>query len=85
MIYLEPIPKFDRNIAYYHSYQHVPSYYIHNKNKNRSTIIKISDDLWDRISNLLPPEKPKDTVDRSIISFRNVFDVILYVLRTGCQ
>jgi hypothetical protein len=85
MIYLELIPKFDRNIAYYHSYQHVPSYYIHNKNKNRSTITTISDDLWDRISNLLPSEKPKDTVGQSIIPFRKVMDVILYVLRTGCQ
>ena len=49
------------------------------------TITKISDDLWDKISDLLPNEKPKNTVGRPIIPFRKVLDGILYVLRTGCQ
>ena len=55
------------------------------KNNNMPTITKISDDLWDKISDLLPNEKPKNTVGRPIIPFRKVLDGILYVLRTGCQ
>jgi len=50
-----------------------------------STISKISDELWDNISDLLPYEKPRYTVGRPIIPFRKVMDGILYVLRTGCQ
>ena len=38
------------------------------------TITKISDDLWDKISDLLPNEKPKNTVGRPIIPFRKVLD-----------
>ena len=55
------------------------------KSKNVSTITKISDELWDKISELLPDGKPKNTVGRPIIPFRKVLDGILYVLRTGCQ
>ena len=54
-------------------------------NKKISTIIQISDELWDNISDLLPGEKPRYTVRRPIIPFRKVLDGILYVLRTGCQ
>ena len=57
-----------------------------NKNKNKFTIVKISIELWDRISNLLPSKKPKDTVGRHVIPFRKVMDGIIYVLRIkGCQ
>jgi transposase len=62
----------------------VPSFNLH-ESKNVSTIIKISDELWDNISDLLPDEKPKNTVGRPIIPFKKVLDGILYVLRTGCQ
>ena len=55
------------------------------KSKNVSTISKISDELWDNISDLLPYKKPRYTVGRPIIPFRKVLDGILYVLRTGCQ
>jgi putative transposase len=55
------------------------------KSKNKSTIINISDNLWNIISSILPSEKPKDTVGRPIIPFRKILDGILYVLRTGCQ
>ena len=55
------------------------------KNKNVSTITKISNELWDRISTLLPYQKPKNTVGRPNVPFRKVMDGILYVLRTGCQ
>ena len=34
------------------------------KNKNISTITKISDELWDMISTILPYEKPNNTVGR---------------------
>ena len=62
----------------------MPSFNLH-KSKNVSTITKISDELWDKISELLPDEKPKNTVGRPIVPFRKVLDGILYVLRTGCQ
>ena len=55
------------------------------KNKNMSTITKISDELWDKINDLLPYEKSINTVGRPVIPFRIVLDGILYVLRTGCQ
>jgi transposase len=50
-----------------------------------STITTISDELWDKIDDLLPYEKPKNIVGRPIIPFRKVLNDILYVLRTGCQ
>ena len=37
------------------------------------------------ICNLLPDEKPNNTIGRPIVPFRKVMDGILYVLRTGCQ
>ena len=56
------------------------------KNKKVSVITKISDELWDNISDLLPNGKPKNTVGRPTIPFRKILDgIILYVLRTGCQ
>jgi transposase len=54
------------------------------KNKHR-TILKIPDELWDKIESILPKEKPLKTVGRPIIRYRKVIDGILYVLRTGCQ
>jgi transposase len=62
----------------------VPSFNRH-KNKNKSTITKISDELWDIISITLPKEKPIDTIGRPAIPFRKVLDGIVYVLRTRCQ
>ena len=55
------------------------------KNKNISTITKISDEFWNMICNLLPDEKPINTIGRPVVPFRKVMDGILYVLRTGCQ
>ncbi len=51
----------------------------------KHTIIQIPDELWDEISIILPKEKPAKTVGRPTVSFRKVFDGIMYVLRTGCQ
>jgi len=56
-----------------------------NKNKTKPTIVKISDELWNRISIILPTEKPSNTIGRPAITFRKVMDGIVYVLRTGCQ
>jgi transposase len=55
------------------------------KNKNKSTTTKVSDELWYMIGNLLPDEKPGNTIGRPAIPFRKVMDGIFYVLRTGCQ
>ena len=52
------------------------------ENKHR-TILKIPDELWDKIKSILPKEKPLKTVgSRPIIRYRKVIDGILYVLRT---
>jgi len=63
----------------------VPCYCNHHKNKNKTAITNISDELWDRISTILPKEKPYNKIGRPAIPFRKVFNGILYVLRTGCQ
>jgi transposase len=55
------------------------------KCKNVSTITKISDQLCNRICNLLPDEKPDNTIGRPAVPFRKVMNGILYILRTGCQ
>ena len=55
------------------------------RRKHLSPIRRIPDDLWDEIKLILPPEKPKKTIGRSVVSFRKVLDGIIYVLRTGCQ
>jgi transposase len=55
------------------------------KNKKVSAITNIPDELWDNISDLLPDEKPNNTVGRPALPFRKVLNGILYVLRTGCQ
>jgi transposase len=55
------------------------------KNKNKPTITKISDKLWDMIDPILPREKPNNKVGRPAIPFRKVLDGIVYVLRSGCQ
>ena len=49
------------------------------------TILRVPDELWDKIKNILPKEKPLRTVGRPIVPYRKVLDGILYVLRTACQ
>ena len=53
--------------------------------KDNWTILKISDELWNKIKIILPKEKPSKTVGRPIVPFKKVLDGILYILRTGCQ
>jgi hypothetical protein len=53
------------------------------KEKNKHpTILKIPDELWDKIKSIFPKEKPLRTVGRPIVRYRKVIDGILYVLRT---
>jgi transposase len=49
------------------------------------TIIHIPDDLWNEIKNILPYEKPENTIGRPIVQYRKDFYGIVFVLRTGCQ
>lgn len=49
------------------------------------TLWTVPDKLWEKIKLSLPPEKAAHTVGRPAVSFRAVFNGILYVLRTGCQ
>lgn len=53
--------------------------------KDNCTILKIPDELWNKIRIILPKEKPSKTIGRPIVPFRKVLDGILYILRTGCQ
>jgi transposase len=58
------------------------------KEKNKQpTILKIPDELWDKIKSIFPKEKPLRTVgsSRPIVRYRKVIDGVLYVLRTGYQ
>ena len=49
------------------------------------TITRISDNLWNEIKNILPDEKPENTIGRPIVHYRKVFDGIMFILRTGSQ
>ena len=61
---------------------------MNNNNKTKRyvrTITFIPDDLWNEIKNILPDEKPENTIGRPIVPYRKVIDGIMFVLRTGCQ
>ncbi len=64
---------------------HLHNQHKDNKKNDSGTIVRISDELWDEIRNILPKEKPSKTIGRPIITYRKVLDGILYILRTGCQ
>ncbi len=57
------------------------------KEKNKHpAILKVPDELWDKIKNILLKEKSLIIVGcRPIIPYRKVIDGLLYILRTGCQ
>ncbi len=46
---------------------------------------RLSDELWERVRPLLPPEPPKDQGGRPREDDRRCMEAILYVLRTGIQ
>lgn len=48
-------------------------------------VYQISDELWERIEPLLPPEPPKHEGGRPREPARKMMTAIFYVLRTGCQ
>ena len=50
------------------------------KSVNR-TIIRIPDDLWNEIKNILPDEKSDNTIGRPIVPYRKVPDGIIDILR----
>ena len=61
---------------------------MNNNNKTKRyvrTITFIPDNLWNEIKNILPDEKPENTIGRPIVPYRKVIDGIMFVLRTGCQ
>ena len=45
----------------------------------------LTDELWERIQPLLPPEPPKPKGGRPRVPDRAALTGILFVLRTGCQ
>jgi transposase len=55
------------------------------KEETPSNDITLPDDLWNEVKNILPAEKPVETIGRPVVSFRKVLDGILYMMRTGCQ
>ena len=44
----------------------------------------VTDDLWDQVQPLLPPEPPKPKGGRPRVSDRRCLTGIVFVLRTGC-
>lgn len=52
---------------------------------NLPTLWKVPDPMWERIRNVFPSAKAPGTPGRPIVPYRQVFNGILYVLRTGCQ
>ena len=67
ILYIRAYPKIRQKYSFCYFNQNVPCYFKHNKNKNKAAITKISDELWDRISTLLPTEKPNSTFGRPAI------------------
>jgi transposase len=55
------------------------------KKQHLPTIRYIPDDLWNEVKNILPAEKPIETIGRPIVPFKKVLDGILYVLKTRFQ
>jgi transposase len=50
-----------------------------------TTLWEVPDGLWEKIEQLLPPDKPAGCRGRPPLSNRQVFNGILFVLRSGCQ
>jgi putative transposase len=50
-----------------------------------TTLWEVPDDLWEKIQRILPKEKPAGSRGRPALSNRQVFNGILFVLRSGCQ
>lgn len=46
---------------------------------------RLPDEVWERLSFVLPPAVPKPKGGRPRMPDRQAIDAIVYVLRTGCQ
>jgi putative transposase len=46
---------------------------------------RISDDLWEQIKPLLPPELPRPRGGRPRMDSRKAMEAILYIFRSGCK
>jgi transposase len=57
----------------------------YDKVKYLPTVKRIPHELWNEIRMIIPNEKRINTIGRLVVSFWNVLEGILYVLRTGCQ
>jgi len=53
--------------------------------KQVSEAWRIPDELWERIEPVLPKRRKSRKGGRPRLPYRQVFDGIFYVLRTGCQ
>ena len=52
-------------------------------NRQRSKRQQVSDELWEAIAPLIPPEPPKPQGGRPPVAARKALGGILFVLRTG--
>jgi putative transposase len=50
-----------------------------------TTLWEVPDGLWEKIEQILPPEKKAGSRGRPALSNRQVLNGILFVLRSGCQ
>jgi putative transposase len=46
---------------------------------------RLSDQVWERLKTVIPPEPPKPKGGRPRMDDRKALDAIFYVLRTGCH
>lgn len=53
--------------------------------KRYITVWEVAYDMWTKIEPLLPPTKPVGSVGRPPLANRQVYEGVVYVLRTGCQ
>ncbi len=58
---------------------------VYKKKETPSNDNTLPGDLWNEVKNILPAEKPVETIGRPVVPFRKVLDGVLYMLRTGCQ
>lgn len=52
--------------------------------KDSNTAYQISDELWEQIKEMLPPEFP-ECQDNPKVDNRRAMEATLYVFRTGCE
>ena len=53
--------------------------------KRYITVWEVADEMWNKIEAMLPPTKPLGSVGRPPLPNRQVYQGVVYVLRTGCQ